>query len=508
MRVALLQLLIIFLLPITLSAQYYPWLKEQIFFGGKGDEYGHRLVIDEAKGDYFIVGAISGHNGFRDGYITKFDVNDNLIYDKKVGGQYHDELYDAELTKEGELVYCGVSGEPFSHGEVTFPEGYADYLVGKLDHRGHGAWQHRLGGTQQDIAYGVAATDFGGLIVTGSSWSKDIDAEGNNEDHALNNQWISIINRNGRVLRYIGHGGKKNDWGRSVCRTRDNGYVLAGVTNSEDLDDSKYKHNGDVWLTKVNFAGAIQWSNVIKAPGEDLVYRIVANPFGLYYVVGSRVTKEKGKQFWLAKLDDRGNVLWEKLYGESGFEELRSICVLKDGGVAMVGFSKYRDIETPGTKGRKDVWVLRTNPQGELIWKKSFGGPNEEIGVDIAEYKEGLLYVLCQKENHFNGKKESMGQDFWLLKIEERPCKTAEPTIFSDIRDYREKAGVPIKFLNASRMKDAQFYWDFGDGTSSTEKQPVKKYMKTGVYNVSLTITVNEGCRTKLYYPKPVIITR
>ena len=476
--------------------------------GSKADEWGHRLVMDDRDKSYFIVGAISGHKGYRDGYIAKYNADDQLMYDKKVGGQYHDELYDAELTQDGELVYCGYSGGPFNHGEMTYPECYADYLVGKIDQRGHGAWQHRLGGTQQDIAYGVAATDFGGLIVTGSSWSKDMDAEGNNFEHKLNNQWIAIINRNGRVLRYIGHGGDKNDWGRSVCRTKDNGYVLAGVTNSEDLDNSTRKHNGDIWLTKINFAGSIQWSNVIKAPNEDLVYRIVANPYGLYYVVGSRVTKKNGKQFWLAKLDDRGNVLWEKLFGGKGYEELRGVCVMRDGGIAMTGYSMYRDIKTPGTKGLKDVWVLRTDPQGELVWKKSFGGPKDEIGVDIVEKEDGLLYVLCQKENHFNGKKESFGQDFWLLKIKEVPCKSASPDMFSDIRKFREKAGIPIKFLVNSELKEADYHWDFGDGTTSNEKLPLKKYMKPGVYNVKLTVSVNEGCRTTLYYPKPVIITR
>jgi hypothetical protein len=491
-------------LPLAAHTQFFPQLLEQKFHGTERNDYPKR-ILKGSRGKYYILGYTDDPLGHTDGLIMCLDSLDRVIWRKQFPGTGFDEIYDGYVNDQGEVYFAGVTGSNIPHFERGPERFYADYFIGKLGPEGEQLWVQTLGGSDKDVAFAICPTNFDGMLVTGSSWSRDGDVM--NNDPPLNNQWVVMLNRFGKVLRQFSLGGIKNDWGTSACRSQDGGFLLAGVTNSEDLDGSSIKHNGDAWFVKVDFAGQVEWEKILKRPYEDVIYRVVPNKYGLFVAVGSQVTEDNGKQFWLLKLDDRGNVVVDEVMGDKGIEELLSVAVTFDGGMIMTGYSSYRELKLPQLKGRKDLWVIRTASDGKVIWKKAFGGPGNEIGVDVMEYAPGLYYVLGQKENHFNPKKESRGEDFWLLKIAEVPCREVLPEITTDIGNYRDQVNTPIKFFNNTPFGDS-WLWDFGDGSTSTDKSPTKLYSKPGVYTVRLTVTLNESCKSTYIYPKPVIINR
>jgi hypothetical protein len=485
------------------SAQRFPIVTQQKFYGTAGQDNPTRMVRD-AQGNLYIFGSTDDRNGRTDCLIMKVDPNGNLLWKETWGGVGFEQINDGCITPSGEIYFAGVTGSEIPHPDDPFLDRRADYYIGRISPEGDRLWTRTIGGSGQDVAYGICPTNFDGIAVTGMSWSRDHDV--GEHPHLLNNQWFVILNKDGRILRSKVFGGKKNDWGNSITLLPDGGFVLGGITNSEELDMSQSRHNGDVWIMKLDFAGNMQWTNILKRPYEDILYRIVANKYGLCVAAGSQVTPDRGKQFWIMKFDDRGRLVIDKVLGANGFEELLSVDVCEDGGIIAAGYSDYLDIRTPGTKGLKDVWVLRTNAQGEIMWEKSLGGPTNEIGVDVMEFEEGVMKVLCQKANTFNNPQGDTRMDAWVVTLSDQPCQEIRLEVVTDITTDRVHAGTPIKFVNRSALGD-RFEWDFGDGTRSTERSPIKIYRTPGVYTVKLTAIINETCRSVYFYPKPVIIS-
>jgi hypothetical protein len=480
----------------------YPALRKQFFVGTQGDETPQRM-IKAGNGELLLIGGSEDEHGCTDGWLARVDTNGNTEWTLRLGGKGCDMLYSGTFDKVGNIYVVGATGSKLAHREEASEHFKADYYIAKISPTGELQWSRTIGGSLPDRAYDGIVTNAQNFFVTGGAWSKNHHLAG--VEKQMNNQWNIILNSTGQILREKVFGGDKNDWGRTICPSPDGGFLIGGVTTSPALDNADSRHNGDVWFAKLNFAGSLLWTQIIKAPYEDMVYRVAANPYGIYYAVGSRSTLDNGKQFWLAKLNDEGKVLMNKTFGGDGFEELRSLAIMEEGGLVVTGTSDYVKLKNQYLKGRRDFWVMKLDPQGELVWKQTYGGPQDESGVDVVAYNNGTIYALAQKENHFNPDKTSYGKDFWVVKIKDRPCETVDLDISTNITNYREKVGTPIKFINRTNI-EAEWYWRFGDGTHSEKKSPTKRFQDPGVYNVQLTGYINESCKVSFFYPEPVII--
>jgi PKD repeat protein len=176
-----------------------------------------------------------------------------------------------------------------------------------------------------------------------------------------------------------------------------------------------------------------------------------------------------------------------------------------DGELIMCGYSFYTNLANAFIKGSKDIWVFKTDGVGNLVWQKTYGGPKDEYPADVVEGEPDWFYVVGTKENTFTNKGQSNKEDIWLLKIKETPCNDMKPMFVTDIHGNQTEVDVPIKFINQS-VNCERFLWEFGDGTTSTEKMPVKIYKKSGMYLPRLTAYTNEKCIQVYVSPKAVII--
>ncbi len=197
-------------------------------------------------------------------------------------------------------------------------------------------------------------------------------------------------------------------------------------------------------------------------------------------------------------------MLFSKKWGGTGHEHLSNFVITEDGGIIATGYSFYENLENEYIKGQYDLWVIRMDAYGNIIWQKTYGGPGNEKGIDIVEYTPGVFYVLGQKYNTFE-KEGDKQEDFWVLKIEEMSCDEVKPIFSMDIVNDEEKLGVPIKFTNKSNLGE-RWLWNFGDGTTSQERDVIKSYTKPGFFYVSLTVFVNENCYKVYTYPKYITI--
>lgn len=487
-------------MPAILNSQTFPVLVFQKFYGTPGEDTPRRILITPAK-QVLIAGGIADKFGSRDGWIACLDQSGKMLWEKQMGGMGFDEIRDIHLDEtQTEIMFAGVTGTALKHQEAGDARFYADYWFGRLSLDGRLLWTKNYGGSRPDQANCVLPGPYKGAILSGSAWSKDGQVQ--DTTFLLNNQWVVFTNAQGEIIQNVSIGGNGHDQGTTGCLYKKESIILGGITTSTEFDDSKAKHYGDIWLTRMDLKGKVLWHKVVKEGFEDMIYRVIESRYGTILCVGSSFTLTKSKEFWFLKLDEDGNVLLNKKFGGKGYEELTSIIECKSGGFLMTGYSLYQQLENSNIKGQKDFWLIRIDANGTLLWEKTFGGPDNEAAFDLVEGEQGEFFVLGEKQNTFETPPKDM--DFWLLKVRELKCADLKPLFTTNASNTGDPPGSNIKFLNKTKYGNT-WHWDFGDGSTSTERSPVKGYIRPGTYSPKLTV-IMENCRETYIYPASIII--
>ncbi len=175
-----------------------------------------------------------------------------------------------------------------------------------------------------------------------------------------------LYSRQGAVF-----GGKKWDSAQCMIQTRDGGYAVAGYTSSFGAGFF------DAWVFKLDDSGNVEWQRTYGGMGYDSAQCIVQTGNGGYAVAGYTSSfGAAGSNFWVLKLDGGGNVEWEKTYGgETTNEYASSIIQTADGGYAVGG-------HTGGSSpmDRSNACVLKLDGNGNLEWKRTYGRSHHFYG--------------------------------------------------------------------------------------------------------------------------------
>src|SRR6185436_2531562 len=148
------------------------------------------------------------------------------------------------------------------------------------------------------------------------------------------------------------------------------------------------------------------WARGLGGPGRERASGVAPDRGGTVYIAGriegeatlgtARVTSA-GADALVASLDKDGEVTWALALGGPGADEARTVAILPEGDLFIVGsFSGTADFD-PGpnrteltSAGATDVFVLRLTPKGELVWARRLGGPQIDTGVDVAVDTRGV----------------------------------------------------------------------------------------------------------------------
>lgn len=502
-------LLLMFWIPVLalpLAAQSFPVLEWQKFYGTPYDDMPNRLIVSP-DGHLLLGGNVGTGNGVKDCtdmWIIKVDTTGKVIWERNFGGSGCDELRDMVATPDSGVIFVGITNSFIEHPEKGQEEYQGDYFIGKLNKTGEIEWLKSYGGLDVDQAYAVAKSErWPEYLVAGASSSQNFDVQ---TELQMANMWAVKIDEEGEKRTAWAFGGSKHDWAYSLASCKDGDYVFAGYTNSEDIDGTERRQNGDGWVGRIDRYGAVQWQRIYSGKLEDFFSRVIVDDDGRVIVVGNFESETKGKQFWFLKLTADGKKMYERIFGDGEDEFATSITACADGGYMMTGYSKYINLANKYIKGGEDFWLIKLNPRGDLQWVKTFGGRDNERAVDVVEYRPGLYYALGVKRNNFekNGTVDK-GDDYWLLRVEEQVCDDIEVKIYVSLKENTAYVGKGFK-LRALTNKGERFLWDFGDGTTSAEKEPVKKYEMPGVYEIKVTIFMNENCSKTYTMPDYVMV--
>lgn len=200
------------------------------------------------------------------------------------------------------------------------------------------------------------------------------------------------------------YGGKYGDGAWSLQETKDGGYVLVGNTATRG-------EGSDLWLIRTDSEGNSLWSRILGGSGEDVGYFVRETADGGCIIVGSTNSFGMGaERLWLVKMDGNGSLIWDKTFGGfvySSGDGGWSVNETDDGGYIATGY-----IQSQGN-GRKDLWLLCTDDKGDLLWDKSYGGANDDVGLSVLQSRDGGFIVAGRTASLGN-----KGDDIWILKTD------------------------------------------------------------------------------------------
>lgn len=357
----------------------------------------------------------------------------SIQWQKSFGGSQSDGAFSICQTNDGGYVVTGYTES--NDSDIAVFHGNQDYWILKLNNTGSIEWQKSLGGTDKDFSFSIQQTSDGGYIVAGQSISDDIDISGN---HGQEDYWIVKLNSSGNIQWQKSLGGSNNDYAYSIIQTMSGGYIVAGTTKSTDGDISF--HHGtiaiqyDYWVVNLDSAGTILWEKTLGGGSNDLAECVIQTTDSGFVIAGrsssndGEVTNHHGttqySDLWIVKLNNSGNLQWQKSLGGSLNDGAYSIQQTLDGGFIAGGTSTSSDGDVTlhyGSFVGNDIWIVKTDSVGNLTWEKTLGGTGTDWLHYIQQTNDGE-YILAGYTGSDDGdlmglRGRGIDYDFWIVKL-------------------------------------------------------------------------------------------
>jgi predicted secreted protein len=154
----------------------------------------------------------------------------------------------------------------------------------------------------------------------------------------------------------------------------------------------------------------LTWDRTYGGSGDDVALSLIQTTDGGYAVAGGTDSKGSGgKDFWVIKLDEQGNQVWDKTYGGSGDDWGWTLIQTTTGGYAVAGGTDSKG------SGGKDFWVIKLDEQGEMVWNRTYGGSGPDEAHSLIQTTDGGYVVAGVTDSKGSG-----GKDFWVIKLDEQ----------------------------------------------------------------------------------------
>jgi hypothetical protein len=251
-------------------------------------------------------------------------------------------------------------------------------------------WDRRFGGSADDDLYSVQQTKDGGYVMCGETISG---LEGDKSQALRGNwdMWVVKVDATGAKQWDQSFGGNSADVAKFVQQTKEGGYIVGGYSQSGATGDKTQASRGgsDYWIIKLNSAGTKVWDRCFGGSALDCMKSMQQTSDGGYILGGysaSGVSGDKteesrgGHDYWLVKVDANGNKQWDKRFGGETTDILTSMALTSDGGYILGGYSVsgVGGDKTELSRGDNDFWVVKVSATGAKQWDKRFGGSSDD----------------------------------------------------------------------------------------------------------------------------------
>ncbi len=213
-------------------------------------------------------------------------------------------------------------------------------------------------------------------------------------------------------------GGMSADWANSVQQTNDGGYIVTGHTYSYSNGEN------DVWLIKTDSNGNEQWNQTFGGASYDHGSSVQQTIDGGYIIIGDTNSYGNGdSDVWIIKTDSNGNEQWTKTFGGGSYDGGFSVQQTTDGGYVIGGISDsgISTDKTEPNRGDHDYWVIHLDGTGNMVWQKTIGGSKGDYFTSIGQTMDGGYILGGFSRSGVSGDKIESNQgeeDYWVVKLD------------------------------------------------------------------------------------------
>jgi len=371
-------------------------------FGGP-EEDGANSVQRTTDGGYIIVGyTYSFGPGLINVFLIKTDSEGNLLWNRTYGGEHIDQGNDVHQTSDGGFI---ITGESNSHSGSY----YGAFLL-KTDSLGNEIWNTTKGGTNYVEGISCEETSDGGYILLGNNYNSPKIIVLIKTDSQGNEEWSKA------------HGGTGTDRSTEIHQTTDGGYILSATTESREL------YPNGALLIKTNSSGDEIWSKSFGGV-DSRAWGVIQTREGGYVMVGLSYTHFEGRRYGhvflvsvgayanggnAAKDFSHRNIDWTNTFSNSYYITGNSVQQVTDGGYIILGSLISHE------EGDWNVSLIRTDSDGLKLWNRTYGGESNDFGWSVQETSDGGFVLAGYSASFGSGdidvyviKTDSEGNELW-----------------------------------------------------------------------------------------------
>ncbi len=352
---------------------------------------------------------------------TEYAQTPSWLWAKSAGGTNSEGGDCVAVDASGNVYVTGYFNSPtITFGSYTLTNaGSYDVFLVKYDASGNVLWAKSAGGTDDEEGSFVAVDASGNAYVTGEFVSPTITFGSytlTNAGLSTNDIFLAKYDANGNVLWAIGAGGTDYDYGASVALDVSGNVFVTGWFDSSSITFGPYTltnvspgtGTGDIFLVKYNASGNVIWAKDAGGTDNEGADCVATDAAGNIYMTGwfasptltfgsYTLSNAGGLDTFLAKYDASGNVLWAKSAGGTDYDEV--MCVVSDssGNAYLTGYFNSPTITfgsfTLTNVGSYDLFLVKYDASGNVLWAKSSGGTDFDDGNSVALDASGDIYV-------------------------------------------------------------------------------------------------------------------
>jgi len=359
-------------------------------------------------------------------YIAKYNSQGNVVWAKNINLTSNSYIHSLASDNSGNIYVTGHFDSPtFSFGSsILYNMGSEDVVIAKYDSSGNELWAKSAGGNGYEKSCCIACDTSGNVYITGAYSSASISFGSftlNNTGFMQEDIFIAKYDAQGNVVWAKSIGDYLPDIGSSIATDQSNNVFVSGGFNSPSVsfgattlyntNPNPLPNDFDIFIAKYDASGNALWAKSINISYFWAGYNSIASdPAGNLYITGNfdepaitigNITLNKtgilGTDFYLAKYDAMGNVVWAKNGAGNSWDYSHGITTDQIGNIYITG--EYRSSvftfgsDTLSNTGSYDVYVAAYDVSGNTLWAKKAGGSSDDNSIGISGDNNGNLFI-------------------------------------------------------------------------------------------------------------------
>ncbi|MEC4005454.1 T9SS type A sorting domain-containing protein [Flavobacterium sp. SUN052] len=369
--------------------------------------------------------------GTFDFWIVKLNAVGTIVWQNTIKANGINSNTLIKETTDGGFIVIGASSSNIAGDKTINTKGVDDIWLLKLNNIGTIVWQKSIGGSNADQPMSLNILTNNNILI-GAISASSISGDKSDINYGIYDYWVLELDESGTILWQKTLGGSSNETLTSFNKTTDNGYIIGGYSSSGisgNKTENCYGQN-DFWIVKLDSDKNILWQKTIGGTEIEqcnAVIEMVDNGFLIggnssSGISGNKTEPSKGADdFWVIKLNSLGEIIWQKTIGGTTSDGIASIDKTIDGNFLLAGTSSspISGDKTENSRGLEDIWLVKIDENGTILWDKTIGGNDQDYNIKIQSTPDNGIIIGSNSKSSISGEKTEIatGQDYWIIKL-------------------------------------------------------------------------------------------